>query len=515
MQSESSRTAGQSATRFGRKYGPKFNAFDKKSNISMCSQELGPVHIDCRFRHSKTQLGVLHSPDNRAGILYIDIAFSQPNDCCLRSAVVWITLEQYKSGSQSTLRATGRAPLSRSHKAGSKKPYPAIDIEPAVEIDSDVPKNLQFTHYFGPKQLEGKPTQMLTKHTMHLTPEFNVLGNGGGGLGYERERSVMSSSRWIFTGHILPGSRSAEDRRHENNFHSMTYRTLKWELSEDELQPQPTHSSVIQTACALEHDDRPFFIRVEIEGKLRKRSAQLKSNVKQLFKFPSEVSRDDSRSSILVLPDKNERPTKRLDNIAEGLHLDMERLNMEGLGVQMPGSLPVSFQSSSEVPPKCDFTPTNKGQEKLETSTTQEKQPEHLLGFEALKTISSQINPEPFPSIRESEVKIPATPGDHIYDLVSAQRLHSDIQSHLARNRQQRCKGSLDNPLSTREETSKSADIQLQSLKSAESEELAAALADMPMILTLCQWMIYINQLMTLLFLASPARILGKKPKSK
>ncbi|KAJ5116253.1 hypothetical protein N7456_000601 [Penicillium angulare] len=454
-------------------------------------------------------MGVLNSPENRAGILYIDLAFSQPNDCCLRSAVVWITLEQYKSSSQST-RTARRAPLSRSHKIESKQSYVAFETE------SSVPKNLQFTHYFGPKQLEGKPTQVVTKHTIHLTPEFNVLGNGGGGLGYERERSVVTSSRWMFTGHILPGARGVGESRDQNAFQNMGYRTLKWELSEDELQSQPTHSSVIQTACALEHDDKPFFIRVEIEGKLRKRSAQLKSNVKQLFKFPSEVGREDSRSSILVLPNRNERPTKRLDKIAEGLHLDMERLNMEGLRVQMPDSFPVSFHPSSGAPPDCNPIAVDDGaEEKLQPYIPEPKQPEHLLSFEKPKTLSSELGSEPFSSMQAPEVKIPVMPGEHVHNPISPQRLHSEDQPHLARNRQQRSNGNPDNPRSTREEALKIEDTQLQNLKPAESEELAAALADMPMILTLCQWIVYMNQLMALLFLASPTRLLGKKPKRK
>ena len=58
-----------------------FNAFDHLANVSLCSQQLGKVEIDCRFRHSKTQWGVLGPTENQAGILYMDLSFVQPKDC--------------------------------------------------------------------------------------------------------------------------------------------------------------------------------------------------------------------------------------------------------------------------------------------------------------------------------------------------------------------------------------------------------------------------------------------------
>ncbi|KAJ5797951.1 uncharacterized protein N7503_007247 [Penicillium pulvis] len=348
MQTVQPHPARQPPARFARKYGPTFNTFDHLANISLCSQELGPIHIDCRFRHSKTQLGVLGPAENQAGILYVDFAFSQPKDCHLTSAVIWISLEEEEEEEKQQSRRHGPRerikPATISKSSQNTNPQLVL-VEPRLGKS----RFLQLTHDFGPRQLEGKPTNVTTKNVMHLTPELNVLGNGGGGLGCDREQTFTQSSRWTFTGNLLPGSRFILRPQNDNGTRAMVYRTLKWELSGDDFSRQSTHSNVIQTAFTLEHDMDPFYIRVEIQGKLKKGSGRFKSNVKQLLRFPRQSQQKDAKSLILVFPDKDKKPIRRLDPIVKGLPLQMERLNFEGLRVQLPDSLPVSFRDSSQA----------------------------------------------------------------------------------------------------------------------------------------------------------------------
>ncbi|ELR03077.1 hypothetical protein VC83_08568 [Pseudogymnoascus destructans] len=65
----------------------------------------------------------------------------------------------------------------------------------------------------------GEQTTVIKKSIYRLTPEVNVMGNGG--LGKDVETTQKVTSRWTFTRQLRPGKAAA-------------YRTLKWELSENE-----------------------------------------------------------------------------------------------------------------------------------------------------------------------------------------------------------------------------------------------------------------------------------------
>ncbi|CBF73405.1 hypothetical protein AN7862.2 [Aspergillus nidulans FGSC A4] len=117
-------------------------------------------------------------------IIYMDIAIDQPTNCQLESARVLITLDDPAE--------------TRTRREGGKP--------------------LQMTDYYGPKQLSREVTKVTVARSVHLVPQVNVMGSGGGGIGVEKERSASYLTRWSFTSGLLT-------REHL----SQCYRTLKWE----------------------------------------------------------------------------------------------------------------------------------------------------------------------------------------------------------------------------------------------------------------------------------------------
>ncbi|KAJ5606053.1 hypothetical protein N7510_008834 [Penicillium lagena] len=326
--------------RFARKYGSTFNYLDRAANVSLCDQALGKVRIDCGLRLSKSQWGVAGPVDNQAGILYMDLTFGQTKDSRLTSAVVEISLEDLedlRTGSDYQIEPESTP---RDNLPVQTNEENRVMVNEVVE--RIILRLLHFTH-FGPRELCGEPTKTTTKTTRHLTPNVNVLGNGAGGLGLDQEQTVEQTSRWLFTGNLHRGSKLGAGQR------SILSRTLRWELSEDDFQPQPMHSNVIQTGFALEHDCRPFYIRVEIQGKLQRKHGRFKNNMKQLLRFPSESKKRQGTTMTLVLPDRRMANTRRLDAIAQGLPYDMERANLESVRVQLPSALPASFQEAAPI----------------------------------------------------------------------------------------------------------------------------------------------------------------------
>ncbi|KAJ5538228.1 hypothetical protein N7494_007707 [Penicillium frequentans] len=517
MQTVQPHSARQPPARFARKYGPAFNTFDHLANVSLCSQELGPIHIDCRFRHSKTQLGVLGSAENQAGILYVDFAFSQPKDSHLTSAVIWISLEEEEEKEEQQSRRNGprerKKPTTVSKYSQNTNPQ-LILIEPRLGKS----RFLQLTHDFGPRQLEGEPTNVTTKNVMHLTPELNVLGNGGGGLGCDREQTFTQSSRWTFTGNLLPGSRFILRPQNENGTKAMVYRTLKWELSGDDFSRQSTHSNVIQTAFTLEHDMDPFYIRVEIQGKLKKSSDRLKSNVKQLLRFPRQSQQKDAKSLILVFPDKDKKPIRRLDPIVKGLPLQMERLNLEGLRVQLPDSLPVSFRvqdSNAEKQTAMEQDRTEPVTESQKSNLPKNKAPEILPSPIIRRPITDPPTTQPIPqSIQYRPQPMEKPPAlAHDYLLVSpkpeqTENHHTGLQYSMHRT-QIRCRtegnamlAASDTPLPKPVPISPQVVSLRETPSDKDLDKLAIQLAQFPVLILILEWFVYVVTLF-------PVRALG------
>lgn len=282
---------------YSRRYGRTFEGLDNLPIASLCYREIGKVTVDCRFQVSKSQWGLLGEQSYPAGIVYMDLSFDQPKDYRLHSATVFITLEE---GSDDTVI---------------------------------LQKGLHITDYYGPKHLSGTPKDINTKKIYHLTPQVNVCGTGGGGVGLDSEKTVTYNGRWTFTGHLLP----AQSKRRTRSM----YRTLKWELTENDLERQSLHSTLIHTGFVFQHSDAPFLMRLEIKGKLLRNRDRLRS---MMSCFPPPHNKDQGSSTTLVRPDGAKLFRRRLDQIAQSLPNAMEMENYQAVSVEMPDALPVSFQ---------------------------------------------------------------------------------------------------------------------------------------------------------------------------
>ncbi|OOF99963.1 hypothetical protein ASPCADRAFT_203847 [Aspergillus carbonarius ITEM 5010] len=293
---------------YSRRFGRKYHGFDELSHASVCHRKLGKVRADCRLRVSQSQWGCLGEASTPAGIVYMDLSFIQPIDCRLTSATVKITLQD--------------------------TPEPAL----TSKQDEREALLLQFTDHYGPKYLSGEPKNVAKKVVLHLTPQINVLGSGGGGIGVDREKSITHDSRWTFTGHLRPAQKT-----------DLVYRTLKWELRENDPECQSIHSNMIHTAFAFQHSEKPFVMRVYIKGRLQGVRDRFKDKFRQL-RFPAPHEKDQGSSDILVRPHGGgQLPYRRLDSLARDLHIAMEMENYLHIPVQIPTALPLSFSESAEA----------------------------------------------------------------------------------------------------------------------------------------------------------------------
>ncbi|KAM3074160.1 hypothetical protein ACMFMF_006182 [Clarireedia jacksonii] len=190
---------------------------------------------------------------------------------------------------------------------------------------------IQITDCYGPKGFAGPEKIVQTKKSLHLTPSAQFAGYGISGMGVDKESLFTYSSRWKFSGHLIPGKGN-----------HWTYKTLKWDLSENDLEAQSTHSNEVHTAFTFEHGGQPFFMRVEIKGKLRKLHGRVKD---KLMKFPPNAKKDDG--SVVTLINFGERASFKtpLDERARELEFEMEMANLHAIPMEVSDPKPVTFQS--------------------------------------------------------------------------------------------------------------------------------------------------------------------------
>ncbi|KFX91394.1 hypothetical protein V490_05945 [Pseudogymnoascus sp. VKM F-3557] len=284
----------------GRRFGRSFECYNTLSSANVGAKDIGKVKVDCRFRLSKSKWGVLGNAERPVGIVYLDLNFDQPKDCRLSSATVLVTLDD-EIGDEERDRRRQVAIISQ---GGS----------------------LQMTDYFGPKQLSGKTTTVHTKSTYRFTPEFNVMGNGIGGLGKDKETTRLSTGRWTFTGKLQSGETAA-------------YRALKWELSENELDLQSQPRSIFHTGFIFEHTLRPCYMRVEITGKLQRTRDYMRS-----MKFPAPRPKKQGETVVRIDLGPQHRCGDRLDSLADSLAMAMEMENCEEISVEVSEAMPAVYQ---------------------------------------------------------------------------------------------------------------------------------------------------------------------------
>ncbi|KAJ8128046.1 hypothetical protein O1611_g5590 [Lasiodiplodia mahajangana] len=223
-----------------RRYGPgDLERFDNlaSSHASLGSATIGKVNIDCRFLFTKSKWGLMDWEP--AGIIYMDLTFHESKGYRLHSATVTIRLENVEKDSSKIV----------SQAAHVKKP-----IRP-----------LQITNWYGPKYITGAKKSVQRRDAFRLNPNVQFAGLGASVGELHRESISTSSSRWRFYGQLLSSERGWK------------YDTLQWELSENDFERQTSHNNTVHTAFTFHHDGRPFFINVDIEGKLKRLPGRLRN----------------------------------------------------------------------------------------------------------------------------------------------------------------------------------------------------------------------------------------------
>ncbi|PLB45827.1 hypothetical protein P170DRAFT_363847, partial [Aspergillus steynii IBT 23096] len=301
---------------YSRRFGRTYHGLDAV-DPNVCYRKIGKVLADCRLRVSKSQWGELGEEATRAGIAYMDLAFNKPFQCSLTNASVTITLEEQNSD------------------RCRERDYPRLSrLRRQHWEDEPEQTDIRITDHYGPKSLSGEPSLVTVKRALNITPEVNVLGSGGGGIGMNREKEFNYESRWTFTGRLL----STPPRS--------TYRTLKWELQESDPEYQTMRRNMFHTAFAFHHGKNPFLMKIEIHGRLHRSRDRVKDKIRQL-RFPDPFNKAQGQSEILVRPYIGDhRLLRRLDGLAQSLPHAMERENMLQTSMQLPNTMPVSFQET-------------------------------------------------------------------------------------------------------------------------------------------------------------------------
>ncbi|KAI8626244.1 hypothetical protein F5Y19DRAFT_466616 [Xylariaceae sp. FL1651] len=280
---------------YNRKYGRyDFKRFDHlvSQHASLGAASLGKIHVDCKFLFKKSQWGTLEDHD-AAGIIYLDLAFSQPKDCRLKSATVQVTLDD---DDEHLVRQ-----------------FPAHSSRPPVQIVK-----------YGPRHMTGEPQyeRVATRNTFIPSVDVGPFG-GAGGVGRESAKVVVRECRWMFESHLMTGGR----KRAKNNW---AYKVLQWHVTENELESQSLHSNTVHTAFSFVHGGQPFFMRVEVNGRLESRTSDLGHQIRhQMRKLRFPANPQSARyATTLINFNGPHKYTTPLDGLVQGLELAMEHDNM-------------------------------------------------------------------------------------------------------------------------------------------------------------------------------------------
>jgi hypothetical protein len=283
---------------------------------SLNYRKLGKVKIDCQIRQSKNLWGVYGEDKRPAGIIYIDLKFDQPKDCKLSSATVLVTLE----GENDT----------------------DIDDDKTRSKNNDELDLVHMVDRYGPKYFNGEPKTMAVKKTINGTPSINIMGNGFGGAGVDTSKVRTYSSRWSFKGMLEPGTSSRG--KSLKGGRTGVYRSVKWELSENDIEAQSVHSNIFHTGFTFQHDRKLCYIRVEIDGKLQR----TRDRFKQKLKFPPQHRKDQGLALTSIDLTRSRQYTKRLDAVADGLDQAMRDENYTEIPITVPDTLPPFFHHGQQ-----------------------------------------------------------------------------------------------------------------------------------------------------------------------
>lgn len=332
-----------------RKYGryESFERFDHLANhASIGSKPIGKINIDCQLLFKNSQWGVLGDGEFPAGVVYLNFNFGPPQGCRIKGATITITLDE---------------------EATCLEPYRTGRIFHA----SGCP--VQMGEWFGPHSLVGQAKTADVNKISKLTPQINVLGNGGGGVGFESNKTFTHSARWSFHGQLLQGK------------NTWTYKSLRWNLNENELESQTFHNNKIRTAFTFQHSGQPFLLRVDINGKLEKWNERIKSKLK----FGTDSAKDNQVVTLVDFEDYT-RFQKSLDALAKGLPRDMEMQNFQEIPVEVPDPMPGTFFHSAPASPPTESSEQNPALAGISTPLRTLEQPTRP----SLPMVESPVSPQ-------------------------------------------------------------------------------------------------------------------------
>ncbi|KAJ2998191.1 hypothetical protein NUW58_g396 [Xylaria curta] len=272
-----------------RKYGrPDFQRLNNLHAVSVGGASIGKVHVDCKSLFKKSRWGTLDG--RQGGIIYLDFSIRQPSDVRLSSAIVEVTLDDEDDY--------------------LKRLFPGDGAMSPLQI-----------RQYGPRQIRGSPTHkgVITRHK--FTPEIEIGSIAGvGGLGRESVKIVESSSSWKLEGQLL------------TNGKSRACNVLQWRFTEDELQTPQLQGRVFHTAFSFEHGGQPFYVRVNVRGKLESKTSNLRHKISSR-KFGS---RSFPEAVTLINFGTPEIFTTPLDELEKQLGLEMEIQNINVPPVVFP-----------------------------------------------------------------------------------------------------------------------------------------------------------------------------------
>lgn len=237
----------------------------------------------------------------------MELDFDQPSDCDLESATIQLTLDEEDQGLD---------------------PYRVESLPP-----SECP--VLITDYYGPGQIVGTSKRVLVRKALKIEPSVNVVGNGGGLGGITTEKAYEHESRWTFRSHRVPEAKGSGKK--------WGHRILRWEMTENDIE-KSTHSNKVYTAFAYEHSGQPFLMKIEISGKLRKRSDRLKANLGRKF-GPRARKQEDISTTLVGAYLGHRRP---LDELAKGLANAMEMQNYMSSPLVVHDAQPASFHQVTQ-----------------------------------------------------------------------------------------------------------------------------------------------------------------------
>ncbi|KAI1409587.1 hypothetical protein F5Y13DRAFT_203256 [Hypoxylon sp. FL1857] len=249
---------------------------------------IGDVEAACKFLFRESRWGVLTQDKNPGGIVYLDLTFTEPLGCRLKSATVLLTLDEEDEGLRHHFSAE-----SSSNRA-------------------KVP--VQITKY-GPQILLGQIDQVIKTTKHHLTPRLEVGGfAGAGGVGRDSEKHYVQQSQWKLSG-VTSSNKLGKPT------------ILRWDLVESEFDHQPRHDNTFHTAFAFEHDGQPFLMQVEVSGELEGMAPHMWHKVKKKFKkfkFPTEPK---TATTLVNFCGRNNPYQTPLDELAGKIPREMVERN--------------------------------------------------------------------------------------------------------------------------------------------------------------------------------------------